>query len=105
MHKITLDDPDDYLIWRDGSGRSVEIFDIAVHSERGVGKGTLLLQKMREEIPQDVSLVYAITRIGNTIAHQFYERSGFRIVGRLHDFYRDGHGGGNEHAVMYGLDI
>lgn len=104
MHKITLESDGDYLYWRDGSGRSVEILDIAVHSERGKGRGTELFKRLLKEIPQGVSLIFAITRLSNTIAHQFYEKLGFRIVGRLHHFYQDGPEG-TENALMYGLDL
>lgn len=103
MNRISLDDDRDVLIWREGSGRSVEIFDIVVGSERGKGKGRRLIAALLAELPEGTSMVYAITRLGNTIAHQFYEALGFRIVGRLHHFYRDT--GGNESALMYGLEL
>ena len=103
MPKITLEDERDYLEWRLGSGRSVEILDVAVGSERRQGRGTRLLAHLLHDIPQDASLIFAITRISNTIAHEWYEKNGFRIVGRLHKFYRDGDG--TESALMYGKDI
>ncbi len=109
MNKIILNNDDrDYLIWREGMGRTVEIFDIAVGSERRKGKGSELIRIMLKyfiALPEEKrpALVYAITRISNTIAHEFYEYQGFRIVGRLHNFYRDG--SGTEHGLLFGLDI
>lgn len=105
MPRLTLKDECDFIDWREGSGRTVEIFDIAVNSTRRKGKGRHLVEKLKTEIPKDISLIFAITRVSNTIAQQFYESCGFRIVGRLHRFYQDGPGGGDESALMYGLDI
>lgn len=117
MNKIILNnDPRDFLIWREGMGRTVEIYDIAVGSERRMGKGTrlvelLLIELGRKPEAERPTLIYAITRMSNEIAHQFYESftthdnpNGFRIVARLHRFYRDG-GGDVETALMYGLDV
>lgn len=103
--RLILKDERDFIDWRLGSGRTVEIFDIAVNSVRREGKGRQLVEKLKMEIPKDTSLIFAITRISNEIAQQFYEANGFRIVGRLHRFYQDGPGGGDESALMYGLDI
>lgn len=100
-------DAKDYLVWRVGYGRTVEIEDIAVGSERRRGIGRKLVEKLLLAVPPDTAMVYALTRAGNTIAHQFYEALGFRIVGRLHYFYRDVNEKGNgslEHAIVYGLD-
>lgn len=104
MPRLTLEDYRDFIDWRPGSGRSVEIFDIAVGSARRQGRGRELIRRLLVEIPKETSLVFAITRISNTIAQQFYESCGFRLISRLHNFYQDGVNG-NEHALMYGLDI
>lgn len=112
---ITIDaadptDAKDYLVWRTGTGRTVEIEDIAVHSERRKGKGRQLMARLLQEVGSNhpsTAMIYAITRAGNTIAHQFYEAMGFRLVGRLHYFYRDVDENGKgslEHALVYGLD-
>ena len=111
-HTITLDNPGDCLIWREGMGRTVEIFDIRVASERRCGRGRELLERLLQIVnPQDdcvrgdrPAVIYAFTRMSNTVAHQFYEACGFRILGRLHEFYRDG-GGVHEAALVYGLDL
>lgn len=105
MPRLTLEDYRDFIDWRPGSGRSVEIFDIAIGSARRQGRGRELIRRLLLEIPKETSLVFAITRISNEIAQQFYEANGFRLIGRLHRFYQDGPGGGDESALMYGLDL
>ena len=102
IHRITLDDPGDYLDYRLGMGDSVEIYDIAIHSERRRGRGRQLVNLMLENVRANYPTtrqVFAITRISNTIAHEFYEALGFNIIGRLHYFYVD------EHALMYGIRL
>ena len=97
----------DFIVFRSGMARTIELFDIQVGSSRREGKGKQLVQAMLDilkEKESDVSMVYAIVRLSNAIAHQFYEALDFRLVGRLHYFYRDG-GGKNEHALVYGLDV
>lgn len=105
--KIILDDDKDFIEYRSGMGRTVEILDIAVGSARRKGRGRLLVNRLLEELRDaapTTSTVYAITRISNAIACQFYEALGFRLLGRLHYFYRDGNDL-KEHALVYGLDI
>jgi len=94
-------DPRDFLVWREGSGGSVEIFDIQVGSERGKGKGRELVRLLREEVGGRSMLIWAITRERNKIAIQFYGALGFRLVGWLRKFYKDT----NEDALLYGLDL
>lgn len=100
MKTITLESPDDYLTYREGSGGTIEIFDIAVQTERGVGKGRRLIEKLLAEIPSDVRLVFAITRDSNSIARQFYAAVGFHVIGVLGGFYPVADGFQN--AIMYG---
>ena len=88
----------DYLIHRQGSGDTWEIFDLAVKSERGVGIGRSMVEQLLSELPNDVTLVYAITRKSNRIAQEFYKALGFRLIGVLTRFY------GDEDAAMYGVD-
>lgn len=103
-NRLILKDECDFLDWRLGSGRTVEIVDIAVNSTRREGKGHQLIERLKTNVPPTTSLIYAITRASNEIAQQFYESVGFRIVGRLHHFYQDGPEG-TENALMYGLDL
>lgn len=94
----------DRICWRLGMGRTVEIFDIQVCGEhRRLGRGRWLIENLKQESPDNTALIFAVTRITNTIAHEFYESLGFRIVGRLHKFYRDG--GREDHALLFGLDV
>lgn len=93
MWKLTLESELDFLVYREGSGGSFEIFDIAVGTERGVGKGRRLISMLREKT--ESALVYAFTRESNVIAQQFYEKVGFTLRGRLSGFY------GEETALLY----
>lgn len=97
MTRITLDgDERDYLDYRDGSGGTVEIFDVAVNSERRSGRGRRLVEELfRRVTPLHV---WAITRADNEIAQQWYEALGFRVVGVLRRFY----GLRGVDAIMYG---
>ena len=108
---ITLGNPKDFLTYREGSGHTVEIFDIGVGTERGQGRGRKLVEMLLEELANRkprkkggrlprIPIVFAITRHTNWIARQFYVGVGFRFVGFLHNFY----GEGND-AVMYGIDV
>lgn len=99
MNRIELDgDKRDYLIWREGSGNTVEIFDIAVGSERGQGKGRRLMELLFRKLSYDTR-VFAITRADNLIAQQFYEKLRFDVVGVLRRFYS---GEPEVDAIMYG---
>lgn len=100
MKTITLESERDYLIYREGSGGTIEIFDLAVQTERGVGKGRKLIEKLIAEIPNDVRLVFAITRDNNGIAREFYRAVGFNMIGVLRGFYPVSDGFQN--AIMYG---
>ena len=104
-YKITLGDPRDYLVWRQGSGQTVEIYDLAVTSERRKGYGRRLIEQLVvSEMPRGTKLVWAMTRSNNFIAQQFYESLRFRVVGVLRNFYQDS-GQETVDAVLYGLDI
>ena len=100
-----------WLEYRIGSGDTVEILDINVsNTARRQGTGREMVKELLSRLGKDNLLVYAITRWSNTAAQEFYEAIGFRIVGRLHNFYRqredmkDGKSG-FETAVMYGYDV
>lgn len=105
---ITLDDHNDYLMYRSGSGNTVEIYDILVTSERRKGKGRQLVNLLLTKyMPAGCTKVWAITRASNFIAHQFYEELGFRVLAPLRDFYglKDSEGKDTVDAIMYGRDL
>ena len=80
------DDHQDFLIWRDGSGGTVEIFNIHVGSERRRGKGRHLVEALFREVGEG-KLIWAVTRADNCIAQEFYEALRFRVLGVLREFY------------------
>lgn len=81
-------DGPDFIEWRAGSGNTLEIFDIAVRSERRQGRGRQLVQHLFSQFP-DAPLVWAITRGDNEVAQHFYAALRFRVVGVLRRFYGD----------------
>jgi ribosomal protein S18 acetylase RimI-like enzyme len=88
VNRIVLDgDERDFLDWREGSGSTIEIFDVAVGSERRAGKGRRLLRMLFAAVPAGTVTVWAITRAKNTIAREWYVGCGFRVVGLLRGFY------------------
>ena len=104
MQRITLEDPKDFIDYREGSGGTVEIFDIVINTERGVGKGRKLVEILKSRVKSH--LIFAITRETNEIAKEFYVGIGFRLIARLPLFYPpDEDKQPNAHALMYGLDL
>lgn len=93
----------DYLEWRYASGPTVEVTDIEVRTRRRDGIGRAMLYSMMRSLPKEVRLVWAITRIENLVAQQFYEGCGFRVIAVLRRFYRDTHDDLAD-AVMFGRD-
>lgn len=107
-----IGDDTDFIVYRKGSGRSVEIYDIQVNSCRRKGRGrSLILQLIGSltkgtESPEGITLLTATTRWSNIIAQEFYEALGFHIIGRLHYYYVDGPNERTwEHGVMYGMKL
>lgn len=90
MQRITLNEID-HLDYREGSGGTIEIYDIAVMSERSKGIGSELIRLLQERT--STHLIFALTRGSNHQARAFYRKNGFIEV-RLPDFYSD------EDAVM-----
>src|SRR5690349_15299616 len=90
---------EDRLDFRKGSGKTIEIFDIAVNSERRKGIGKALVSYLVERVKNRTNLIFAIARSDNTIAKEFYEGIGFYIIADLPDFYPEGS------AVIYGLRV
>lgn len=106
MNRITADYG--FLDWREGSGNSLEIVDVAVDNvvrRKGVGKGLVdRLIKICEA--HRVTRIYAITRAENRIAQEWYESMNFRAV-PLYDFYgmRTEEGHRTVDAIMYLRDL
>jgi ribosomal protein S18 acetylase RimI-like enzyme len=87
LNRIILDnDPRDFLDYREGSGGSIEIFDIQVGSERGKGKGRRLIEALFSRLKPETR-VWAITRAENEVAQKFYEKLCFDVVSPLRRFY------------------
>ena len=87
----------DYLVWREGSEGTVEIFDIAVTSHRKQGIGRRLVERLKEEVkPQ---FIFAFTREGNSVARSFYKGIGFTEIAIIKGFY------GTENGVMVGIKL
>jgi len=105
--RIVLEDERDFLEHRQGSGNTVEIFDIQVGSERRKGRGRELIETLLKSLPNECYLVYAITRSCNLIAQEFYESVGFRVVAVLRDFYgtKSETGQDQADAIMYGYNL
>jgi ribosomal protein S18 acetylase RimI-like enzyme len=102
MNTIRLADERDYLVWREGSGGTVEILDIAVGSGRRQGRGRRLVGLLADKVPEG-TLIWAITRADNAVAQQFYESLRFRVVGVLRSFYTtDLTAKDSVDAIMYG---
>lgn len=93
----------DKLVYRNGSGDTIEILDIYVNSDRGKGIGTYLVYQLLSIIPSGTRTLWAITRVDNTIGRKFYRSLGFYKVGNLYRFYNDDRA--NEcDAIVVGLD-
>ncbi len=99
------------LVYRIAPGATCEIVDIEVDSaDRGKGVGRKLLEDLFRRLAAlppgkegKVDTVYAITRMDNEIAQEFYEHCKFRVVGVLRRFYTVHRAGAD--AVMYGRGI
>lgn len=100
MQRISLNNDQDFLVWREGSGNTVEIFELAVYTARREGIGTKLIKQLVADVPKDCHLVWAMTRKANKIAQEFYVAVGFCAVAILPRFYGEG-----DDAVIYGLDL
>jgi len=101
MNTISRNNGRDYLVWRAGSGGTIEIFNIFVLSERRKsGIGRKMIEELRAKAEKSKKhLIFAITRLSNKNAQQFYEKTGFYLIAELPGFYSD------ESALMYGLLI
>lgn len=97
--RITLDgDKGDYLDWQARPDGTVEIVDVAVNSERRVGKGRRLVEVLFNQL-EPRTRVWAITRADNLIAQQWYESLQFECIAALRRYY--GHEKSAD-ALMFG---
>jgi ribosomal protein S18 acetylase RimI-like enzyme len=101
MFRIQLEDPRDFLDWQSGSGKSIELVEIVVGSQRGVGKGTKLVEALVDQAKGRTNLIWAMTRDTNMVAREFYEHTGFELLGKLRNFYTDT----GEDALVYGRRV
>ena len=91
--KLELNGGEDYLVFREGSGDTIEIYDIAVNSERMKGYGRTLVEMLKLLYP--TKTIWAITRKSNHGAQHFYEKLNFEVCSDLPRLYKD------EDARMY----
>jgi ribosomal protein S18 acetylase RimI-like enzyme len=82
LYKITRNEKD-CLLWRYGAGGEIEIYDIAVYSERRKGVGREMVNELSK------ATLYAFCRADNAIACRFYESLGF-VGSLLENFYTEG---------------
>lgn len=99
IKRITLNTGEDFLDWRQGSGNTIEIYDIVVNSSRRKGVGRALVSTLLASLPEE-TVVWAITRTENRIAQEFYHGLRFHVIGVLYEFYDSACG--KVDAVMYG---
>lgn len=107
-HFIYCVSQDNFLVWRKGSGDTVEIYNLHVRAEdRRKGFARRMVNELLNKLPVSVRTVYAITRASNLTAQQFYEEMRFRPI-PLRDFYKDeplADGRGYADAIMYVRDV
>jgi ribosomal protein S18 acetylase RimI-like enzyme len=102
--RLSLDDARDYILLRPASGLTWEVLDLQVMSARRKGLGRLLVNlALRDVVPPECRLLWAVARADNFIAAEFYEATGFRCVAALRAFYKDGPR--TVDAVLWGRDI
>ena len=91
----------DYVVVETRGGRTVEVVDITVRSERRKGSGTWLINHAISVVSRpETQQLYAITRATNGIAIKFYIANGFTVISRLDAFYQDQTACGD--AIVYG---
>lgn len=75
-----FEDDTGYIVWRQGTGKNVELLNILAHYTNR-GHGTELLKKMvialKENTPFET--IYGFTRTDNQQAHSFYRSRGFKL--------------------------
>lgn len=90
-----------HLEYRLTPGGGCEIVNVEVDNDhRREGIGRKLVEKLIKEVQgYGVQKLWAITRIENEIAQQWYERLQFHVVGVLRRFYGDAK---QADGIMYG---
>lgn len=87
----TIQDQRGYLVWRHGTGNTVEILHLEA-SARRLGYGRSLVRHLLSDLYDsgfDVSTVYGFTRERLVQAQVFYVGIGFNLIS-LKDYYGDG---------------
>lgn len=84
MKSITRNKKKDYLYYREGQNNTVEIYDIAVNSERNKGIGS----EMISELKLQGKNIYAFVRESNANARRFYMKNNFTLI-LIKAFYPD----------------
>lgn len=99
-----IGDERDYLYYRYSVAHTVEIVELAVTSERRVGRGRAMVEELKNRIRNHGKSIYVFTRYHNWIARQFYEAVGFRLASLVRGMYvsdeRD-----EEDAVLYVMEL
>lgn len=89
MKKLTINKGQDVLVYRDGGGDTIEVFDIVVNSERKVGNGRKLMEMLEEKVGKGTH-IHIFARHQNIVARQFYKKMGYNPI-LIQNFYPDGH--------------
>lgn len=72
-------------------GHIVSVAVLEEHRGKGVGTG-LILASQAEMVKKSVTECYLEVRISNAQAIALYQRVGYKSIGRLEAYYRDGEG-------------
>lgn len=73
---------DDYIVWRKGTGSSIEIVHLYV-ADRRKGRGTVLLKDMATKLKDgldSVQSIFGFTRSSNECGVGFYRAMGFDLL-------------------------
>jgi len=74
----------DYLVYREGQNNTIEIYDIAVNSDRRLGVGSNMIDELKTQHKN----IFAFMRKSNLIAKAFYEKNKFKAY-HIPRFYPD----------------
>lgn len=85
-----IGDDVDYLYYRHSVADTVEIVELAVTSERRVGRGRAMVEELKNRTRGHCKSIYVFTRYSNWIAREFYEAIGFKLGAFVRGMYKDG---------------